>query len=49
MDGQVIAVVEEGMNLIIVKKKWNWTKVRVFEKQGWIASKLIKSEVQNLK
>ena len=49
MDGQVIAVVEEGMNLIIVQKKRNWTKVRVFEKKGWIANKLIKSEVQNLK
>ena len=49
MDGQVIAVVEEGMNLIIVKKKQDWTKVRVFEKTGWIASSLIKSEVQNVK
>ena len=49
MDGQVIAVVEEGMNLIIVKKKQDWTQVRVFEKTGWIASRLIKSEVQNVK
>ena len=49
MDGQVIAVVEEGMNLTIVKKNPNWTKVRVFEKTGWIASRLIKSEVQNVK
>ena len=49
MDGQVIAVVEEGMNLIIVKKKQDWTKVRVFEKTGWISSRLIKSEVQNVK
>ena len=49
MDGQVIAVVEEGMNLIIVKKKPYWTKVHVFEKTGWIASGLIKSEVQNVK
>ena len=49
MDGRVIAVVEEGMNLIIVKKKQDWTKVHVFEKTGWIASRLIKSEVQNVK
>ena len=49
VDSPIIAVVEEGMNLIIVQKKRNWTKVRVFEKKGWIASKLIKSEVQNLK
>ena len=49
VDSPIIAVVEEGMNLIIVQKKRNWTKVRVFEKKGWIASKLIKSEVQSLK
>ena len=49
MDGQVIAVVEEGMNLFIVKKINDWTKVRVFEKTGWISSRLIKSEVQNVK
>ena len=49
MDGQVIAVVEEGMNLIIVKKKQDWTKVRVFKKTGWVSSRLIKSEVQNVK
>lgn len=48
-DGQVVAVVEEGMNLIIVNKKSDWTKVRVFEKTGWIASRLIKSEIQNIK
>ena len=49
IDSSVIAVVEEGMNLIIVKKKQDWTKVRVFDKTGWIASRLIKSEVQNVK
>ena len=49
IDGQVIAVVEKGMNLIFVKKKQDLTQVRVFEKTGWIASRLIKSEVQNVK
>ena len=49
IDSQVIAVVEEGMNLVFVEKKQDWIKVRVFEKTGWIASKLIKSEVQNVK
>ena len=49
LDGQVIAVVEKGMNLHIVKKKQDWTKVRVFKKTGWIASGLVKSEVQNVK
>ena len=49
IDGEVIAVVEEGMNLVFVEKKQDWIKVRVFEKTGWIASRLIKSEVQNVK
>ena len=49
MDGHVIAIVEEGMNLTIIEKKEDWTKIHVFEKTGWIASKLIKSEVQTIK
>ena len=49
MDGQVIAVVEEGMNLTLIEKKEDWTKIHVFEKIGWIASGLIKSEVENIK
>ena len=49
MDGHVIAVVEEGMNLTLIEKKEDWTKVHVFEKTGWIASGLIKSEVQSVK
>ena len=48
MDGHVIMVVEEGMNLILIEQKKDWAKVRVFEKTGWIASRLIKSEVQAL-
>jgi len=49
MDGHVIAVVEEGMNLTLIEKKEDWTKIHVFEKTGWIASRLIKSEVQTIK
>ena len=49
MDGHVIAIVEEGMNLTVIEKKEDWTQVRVFEKTGWIASRLIKSEVQKVK
>ena len=48
-DGRVIAIVEEGMNLTLIEKKEGWTKIRVFEKTGWIASRLIKSEVQAIK
>ena len=49
VDGRVIAIVEEGMNLNPIEKKEGWTKIRVFEKTGWIASRLIKSEVQAIK
>ena len=49
IDGRVIAIVEEGMNLNSIEKKEGWTKIRVFEKTGWIASRLIKSEVQAIK
>ena len=49
MDGHVIAIVEEGMNLTVIGKKEAWTKIHVFEKTGWIASRLIKSEVQTIK
>jgi len=49
IDGHVIAIVEEGMNLTLIEKKEGWTKIHVFEKKGWIASRLIKSEVQSIK
>jgi len=49
MDGHVVAIVEEGMNLTLIEKKEGWTKIHVFGKTGWIASSLIKSEVQNIK
>jgi len=37
------------MSLVIIEKGEDWTKIRVFEKTGWIASRLIKSEVQTIK
>ena len=49
IDGHVIAIVEEGMNLTLIEKKEDWTKIHVFEKTGWIASRLIKSEVETIK
>jgi hypothetical protein len=49
IDAHVIAIVEEGMNLTLIEKKEDWTKINVFEKTGWIASRLIKSEVQTIK
>lgn len=32
IDGHVIAIVEEGMNLTLIEKKGDWTKIHVFEK-----------------
>ena len=49
MDGHVITIVEEGMNHTLIEKKEDWTKIHVFGKTGWIASRLIKSEVQTIK
>ena len=46
MDGKIIAIVEEGMNLTVIERKKEWSKVDVYKKTRWIASKLIKSEVQ---
>jgi hypothetical protein len=48
-DGKIIAIVEEGMKLTLLEKKEEWSKIIVFEKTGWIASRLIKSEVQEIK
>ena len=46
MDGKIIAIVEEEMNLTVIERKKEWSKVDVYKKTGWIVSKLIKSEVQ---
>ncbi len=49
MNGKIIALVEEGMILNVIEEKNGWTKVHVFEKTGWISSKLIKPEIQKNK
>ena len=46
MDGKVVAIAEQGMNLTIVERNQDWSKVRVFEITGWIATRLIKTEIQ---
>ena len=46
LDGEIIAIVEQGMNLDIIEENQDWSKVVVFEKTGWIFTNLIKSEVQ---
>jgi uncharacterized protein YgiM (DUF1202 family) len=48
MDSHMITFVEKGMVLVLIEQQKDWAKVRVFEKTGWIASRLIKSEVQAL-
>jgi hypothetical protein len=49
MTGEVITLVEKGMNLKVIEQKNGWSKVQVFEKTGWISSKLIQSEIQENK
>jgi hypothetical protein len=43
---EVIGIVKQGMNLAVIESNDSWSKVHVFEKIGWIASRLIKPEVQ---
>ena len=43
---QVIVQVKQGMNLVVIESNVSWSKVHVFEKTGWISSRLIKAEVQ---
>ena len=43
---EVIGMVKQGMNLVVIESNKSWSKVHVFEKTGWIASRLIKAEVQ---
>ena len=43
---EVIGIVKQGMNLAVIESNDSWSKVHVFEKTGWIASRLIKLEIQ---
>jgi hypothetical protein len=43
---EVIGMVKQGMNLVVIETIESWSKVHAFEKTGWIASRLIKSEIQ---
>jgi hypothetical protein len=43
---EIIGMVKQGMNLVVIESNESWSKVHVFEKTGWIASRLIKAEVQ---
>ena len=46
MNGKVVTVAEQGMRLEVEEDNGRWSKVRIFGKTGWIANKLIKTEVQ---
>jgi len=46
MDGAIVTVAEQGMSLDVIEDNGRWSKVRVFNKTGWISNKLIKTEVQ---
>ncbi|KMP12546.1 hypothetical protein UZ36_00305 [Candidatus Nitromaritima sp. SCGC AAA799-C22] len=43
---KIITVVEKGMNLEVLEDNGGWSRVRVFDKTGWISNKLLKSEVR---
>ena len=46
IDAKIVAVAEQGMNLVVIETNQDWSKVRVFGETGWIANRLIKSEIQ---
>lgn len=46
VNGNIITVVEQGMTLEVIEDNGRWSKVRAFDKTGWIANKLLQSEVQ---
>ena len=45
MDGKIILIAEQGMNLEFIEGNEHWSKVRVLGKTGWISNKLFKSEI----
>ena len=46
---EVIGRVKQGRNLVVIKSNESWSKVHAFGKTGWIASRLIKAEIQTMK
>jgi len=47
IESKVISKVNQGMKLVVIESNKNWSKVHAFEKTGWIASRLIKLEIQD--
>jgi hypothetical protein len=43
---EVIGIVKQGINLTVIESNDGWSKVHVFEKTGWISSRLIMPEIQ---
>ena len=46
INSEVVGMVEQGMNLVVIDSNESWSKINVFEKTGWIASRLLKAEVK---
>jgi len=46
INSDVIGMVKQGMKLVVIESKESWSKVRAFEQTGWIASRLLKTEIQ---
>ena len=45
MDGKIILVAEQGMDIELIEGSEDWSKVRVLGKTGWIFNELFKSEI----
>ena len=42
----IIGMVKQGMNLVVIESNESWSKVHALEQTGWIASRLLKTEIQ---
>jgi hypothetical protein len=42
----VIGMVKQGMNLVVIERNKSWSMVHALEQTGWIASQLLKTEIQ---
>ena len=46
INSDVIGMVKQGMNLVVIERNKSWSKVHALEQTGWIASQLLKTEIQ---
>ena len=46
INSDVIGMVKQGMKLVVIESNESWSKIHALEQTGWIASRLLKTEIQ---